>query len=252
MRGQLVERRRLSEAVLGLSSNKSRYRYAFQPTLGPARRSDGETPFEEVGMPGPVLGRRTGAGGLDPALGDRQRAEACLGIDVADVAEVAVARAPAMGPAGRAGGAHPGVGAAGDQPRAARQAVMGQGLGDAELVGLGRRDEQGFTDRGVFVVGQVTGQRQAAEAVGHGQPFATAVRRGGHLQRALDAFGPALQLRAAGIALGDAPGLAVLALQPGLPVGRAAVVQARDDQDTWRLVGHGSRLRASRSTLRWT
>lgn len=117
-------------------------------------------------------------------------------------------------------------------------AALRQGLGEVELVGLGRGDEGGLADGRVGAVGQVAGDCQAAEAMGDGQPVALLVRCPSNLQRTLDALGPALQLRPARVALRDAAGVAVLALRPGLSMRRAAVVQARDDKESRRLVGN--------------
>src|SRR5262249_21555229 len=49
-------------------------------------------------------------------------------------------------------------------------------------------------------------------------------------QRVRDARGPGVQVGVAEVALPHAQRIAVLRLQPALPVGRAAVVQARHDQ----------------------
>ena len=185
---------------------------------------------------------------------------------------------------------HPGVVAAEHQRGLTRQVAVQQAFGNAETLGVGRRHHQGRFNAQAAAQ-QVVGQRQATEAVRHGQPDHG--RAGRHLmlaapaqqrrraggagrrlrrrperlrQAAADGIGPGVQVGAAPVGQAHPHGAGVFTLQAGLPMVAAAAMQTWHDQQPDLLGARGRQghddllaaangapaLRAWRSRLRWT
>jgi hypothetical protein len=139
-------------------------------------------------------------------------------------AEIDELGAPPIGKAGRALEAHPRI--VGRCDERARKAEMpcGQHIRQFELIGIGRRDQQGADDAVTVIVGGLHGCEHA-EAVGDDQKRAGLAR-----DFAAYAARPFGQIGAFPIALDHADGIGELLFEPCLPVGRAARVQTWNDE----------------------
>lgn len=155
-------------------------------------------------------------------------------VDVAGIAQIEQARAPALRPGQRGAGGQPGVVAAGHHGDLAQRGALLQLRRHAVALGVGRGHQQrrhhATARAGLRACSQVLQQRQAAVAVGHRQPGA------GRLvgQGVLDARSPVVQAGLGPMVLLHAHGAAVALLQPGLPVAGAAVMQTGNDQQSQR------------------
>src|SRR5471032_1242422 len=151
-------------------------------------------------------------------------AQPALGIDMAERAAVDEVAAPAARPKRGLFQTHPRIVGAGDHDRRAAKVPLRQPGGDAELVRIGRRDQQhaGHLRR---IGRDAVCAGKAAEAVGDDQRRAPVLpARCAHARR------PGRQIRHLPVVLPDAFETRIQALPAALPMFRPAVVQAGGDQ----------------------